>query len=301
MLPQQAWRLSDRSEFNRDALVRFWLAAPLDQLQALWAAGFGEHTAALVRQLTAQTVFSSEQVALRNELNRRIEAEGLSQPLAHQLLLAVFLLSPAGLFKVANPEQQLPGWLSAAYKDLYEAPQTVMVLGQSPAAQPPAMAGLPNPDFGQFPASLAELVGNRIQLNRLLGLSNLYYIDPEDREISQELLQLRRSLARLILAAPPSELERLWSTDFGDRYWALVRSGVQAEPMNAEDQSLVDAATQTLNRGGFNLPDALNQLLVLMMYLKPGAMRVEAPEQKLPGWLLTPYRQIFEQVQPASV
>ena len=39
------------------------------------------------------------------------------------------------------------------------------------------------PDFGQFPDTLQELVGNRIQLNRLLGLSNLYYIDPEDQEI----------------------------------------------------------------------------------------------------------------------
>ena len=30
---------------------------------------------------------------------------------------------------------------------------------------------LPEPDFGVFPATLQELVGNRIQLNRLLGLS----------------------------------------------------------------------------------------------------------------------------------
>ena len=49
-------------------------------------------------------------------------------------------------------------------------------LGPASPAQPAA------PDFGAFPSSLQELVGNRIHLNRILGLS-IYYIDPEDREI----------------------------------------------------------------------------------------------------------------------
>ena len=72
-----------------------------------------------------------------------------------------------------------------------------------------------------FPSTLQELVGNRIQLNRLLGLSNLYYIDPEDQEILQELRQVRLSLIEAIERCPESELEGLWATDLGDRYWAL--------------------------------------------------------------------------------
>ena len=32
---------------------------------------------------------------------------------------------------------------------------------------------------------------DRIFLNRILGLSNLYYIDPEDKEILQELRDVR--------------------------------------------------------------------------------------------------------------
>ena len=73
------------------------------------------------------------------------------------------------------------------------------------------------------------MVGNRIQLNRLLGLSNLYYIDPEDQEILQELRQVRLSLIEAIERCPESDLDQLWSTDLGDRYWALVRSGIQKE------------------------------------------------------------------------
>ena len=62
-------------------------------------------------------------------------------------------------------------------------------------------------------------------------MSNLYYIDPEDQEILHELRQVRISLIEAIESCPEEELERIWSTDFGDRYWSLVRSGIQKEPM----------------------------------------------------------------------
>ena len=306
-IPDQGWQLSGGGQGQRDALVRFWLAAPLDQLQPLWQAGYGEATRQLVQQLTAQTPFSAEQVALRNALNQRIGSLGLTHPLAAQLLLAVFLLSPPGLFKVAQAQQQLPAWLFALYQDLYETSGPVMVLGGGvpPAPQPaPEAMSLPNPDFGAFPASLDELVGNRIQLNRLLGLSNLYYIDPEDQEIKQELMQLRRQLADLIQRAPSAELERIWATDFGDRYWALVRSGIQNEPLEATDQALRDGATRVLNPaqgGGFGAPGALNAFLLAMIYYAPGAMRVDDAAQKLPAWLYPSYRQVFEQLQPAAL
>lgn len=278
----------------------------MDQLEVLWNGGFGALTKQLVQQLSAQTVFTQDQVALRQSLNQRIGDLGLSQPFAQQLLLAVFLLSPPGLLKVADAERQLPAWLAAAYKQIYETAQPVMLLGGETRAQSPAPAptALPNPDFGAFPDSLEALVGNRIQLNRLLGLSNLYYIDPEDQEICQELLQLRRSLAGLIESAPEPDLERIWATDFGDRYWALVRSGVQKETLDGADQQIKDRSTNRLNPnagGGFGQPGALNALLVAMMFYAPGSMRVEAPEQKLPAWLLPSYRQVFEQAQPATV
>ena len=309
-IPQQGWQTSMAlGSDQRDAVVGFWLAAPMDQLEALWTGGFGALTQQMVQQLTAQTVFSQDQVALRQALNQRIGDLGLSQPLAHQLLLAAFLLSPPGLLKVADAERQLPIWLAAAYKQMYETAQPVTTLGgdahrpQTPASSFNPSA-LPNPDFGAFPESLEALVGNRIHLNRLLGLSNLYYIDPEDQEICQELLELRRSLAGLIEVVPEQDLERIWATDFGDRYWALVRSGVQKESLTSLDQEIKNRATNQLNPnvgGGFNRSGALRALLVAMMFYAPGSMRVEAPEQKLPGWLLTSYRQVFEETQATAV
>ncbi len=292
---------------QRDEVISFWLSAPMDQLEALWNGGFGALTQQMVQQLTDQTSFTQEQVELRQELNRRLGDLGLNHPLAHQLLLAAFLLSPPGLLKVANADSQLPNWLAAAYKQMYETVQPVMTLGGETRRPTPPSAhsrGLPNPDFGAFPESLEALVGNRIQLNRLLGLSNLYYIDPEDQEICQELVQLRYSLAGLIESAPDQELQRIWATDFGDRYWALVRSGIQKEALVEPDQQIKDRATSLLNPnagGGFDRPGALRALLVAMMYYMPGSMRVEAPEQKLPSWLLPSYRQVFEEAHPAKV
>ena len=108
--------------------------------------------------------------------------------MAVQLLIVNFLYSPPGLLRIQNPEANIPSWLLPDYQSLYE--NVPSMPAAAPAAQVPSQAqkvpetSLPKPDFGVFPATLQELVGNRVQLNRLLGLSNLYYIDPEDRNSS---------------------------------------------------------------------------------------------------------------------
>ena len=112
---------------------------------------------------------------------------------------------------------------------LYESSNLPLSTVHMPTAatQPsaPQQEPLINPekiDFGDFPPSIKDLVNNRLHLNRLLGLSNLFYIDPDDDEVALELLQLRTSLANIIFNCPESDLEAYWSTDLGDRYWSLV-------------------------------------------------------------------------------
>lgn len=301
-LPREPWSLTTPAAVdNRDALVRFWLAAPLDQLQALWHGPIGEATRQLIRQLTPSSAFSGHQVALRDAINQRLMQGGLQQPIAPQLIVAVFLYSPPGLMQIANPDQLLPAWLASAYHHLYQSQTGAHQAQAAPAARPLQ----PNPDFGSMPGTLQELVGNRIQLNRMLGLSNLYYIDPEDQEILNELLLLRSQLAELILQAPEQTLETVWATDFGDRYWAMVRSGVQQEPLPAggRDALLKHRVTQALSPasgGGFGAPGSLNAFLVAMLFYQPGSMKVDAAEQKLPAWLLPHYQQIFAEPLAAA-
>ena len=228
---------------------------------------------------------------MREAIGQRLRG-GFQAPLAVQLLLANFLYSPPGLLRVANAQAQLPAWLLNDYQDLYEQSQQ-QVAAEAP--QQPATA-LPQPDFGVFPATLQELVGNRIQLNRLLGLSNLYYIDPEDQEILHELRQVRFSLIEAIERCPEDQLQAIWATDLGDRYWALVRSGIQKEAMTPAEEQKKQAVTHKLNPaagGGFGAPGALNAFLIAMVLFEPGSMRVNEAERQLPAWLLPSYQQIF--------
>ena len=299
-LPEQPWFINTCVEADqRDQLVRFWLAAPEDLLPSLWSSPVGEATKSMVRSLTPQTSFTPEQVATRDAIGARLQ-DGFQTPMSIQLLLANFLYSPPGLLTIANAEMQLPQWLISDYQALYSSAGSVSTPSSAPAPQQQASAipatMPPQPDFGQFPATLQELVSNRIQLNRLLGLSNLYYIDPEDQEILQELRDVRLALINAIEKCPEHQLESIWASDLGDRYWALVRSGLQKEPMTPEEEQKKHAATQKLNPsvgGGFGTPGAINAVLVAMTLFEPGTMRISSPEQKLPAWLLANYQQVF--------
>ncbi len=297
LLPTQPWSLATCANLNqRDRLAAFWLAAPEDLLQSLWSSPIGEETKAMIRSLRPDTVFSPEQVSLRNSIGQRLSS-GLQTPMAIQLLLANFLYSPPGLLQIAEAEAQLPAWLFADYSAIYEQTSTTPQSNQPVQPVQPATE-LPQPDFGVFPATLQELVGNRIQLNRLLGLSNLYYIDPEDKEILEELRQVRMALIEAIERCPEQQLESIWESDLGDRYWALVRSGIQKEAMTPGEEQKKHSVTQKLNPasgGGFGTPGALNAVLVAMVLFEPGTMQIPDAEQKLPAWILPSYQQIFAQ------
>ena len=66
-------------------------------------------------------------------------------------LLANFLYSPPGLLKIAEAEAQLPGWLFADYRAIYEQmDQTPVATVQSQQPVQPSTELSP-PDFGVFP------------------------------------------------------------------------------------------------------------------------------------------------------
>ena len=51
-------------------------------------------------------------------------------------------------------------------------------------------------------------------------------------------------------------MERFWVGDLGERYWAMVRSGIQKEPLLQRDELKKNLATSKLQPsqgGGFNV------------------------------------------------
>ena len=196
----------------------------------------------------------------------------------------------------------------AVYTSLYESSSSVdspssITTSTSPAEVKTSTSShadessLPDLEFGPFPVSLNDLLNNRIHLNRLLGLSNLHYIDPDDGEVTQELMQVRTSFAKAIFDCPEDQLEKFWSTAIGDRYWALVRSGIQKFEISSEDQFLKEKSTTKLDpsqNGGFGTPGSTNAFIVALMYYVPGSVKVDDPSSKIPSWLLSAYKDIFE-------
>ena len=288
-----AWTISSTVAGNRrDELAQFWLAAPDDVLESLWHSPVGDATRQLVAQLTPSTYLTPSQVELRNRLGQQLQ-RGLQQPGAIKCMIANFLLSPPGQLRIANPQANLPAWLVPGYAALYE--QSVPPQASAPVKPPAAPAAPPQhsqPDFGAFPASLQEFAANRIQLNRLLGLSNLYYIDPEDQEILQELRQVRLQTLQLLLSCGREELGRHFSADFGDRFWAMAQSGVQKEPLDAQEVQQRDAVQAWLS----STPNSLHQeggiqrFAAALLFSTPGTVRLNDPERNLPAWFLEGFR-----------
>lgn len=286
---------------QRDHLIRFWLSCPEDSLDGLWSSPAGDATREMIAQLSPTSYFTDHQIALRNRIGEFLRG-GFQQPGAVNAVLATFLLSPPGQFRIVNPESHLPLWLVPAYKALYEQGEISNAsLNTQPSEQSSPhinseVASVPSPNFGDFPDSLSSLLDNRLQLNRLLGLSNLFYIDPEDNEIKEELLKLRLNLCYLLLNSPDSALESAFASDFGDRFWSLVRSGIQNVPLDVDAEKLKQLAKDKLNPslgGGFGTPGAIAAFLVSMTLYSPGSMQVENADQKLPSWLLPAYKDIF--------
>ena len=46
--------------------------------------------------------------------------------------------------------------------------------------------------------------------------------------------------------------------------------------------------------GGFGTPGSVNAFLVALLYYLPGSVRIEDADTKVPAWLLSSYKEIFE-------
>ena len=261
----------------------------------------GQATREMVAQLTPTTFFTDQQITLRNQLGQFLQG-GFQQPGAIKVVIATFLLSPPGQFKIVNFNQHLPGWLVSSYQSLYEVVQpSATPISQSlqdSHAQKASYgdSSFPTPDFGSFPETLNDFISNRLHLNRLLGLSNLFYIDPEDAEIRDELLELRMNLSKILLNSGEEELKSAFTSDFADRYWSLVRSGIQSIVLKDNEEQLKLEVKNRLSPelgGGFGMPGSASAFVVAMMFYEPGTMQVEDAQHKLPSWLVDGYKEIF--------
>ena len=259
-------------------LSHFLTQAPTDFLEPLMNSPFGRVYKLFLERCCTQNFSGSEAVSRRDELSQKLRQVGCESSEGWAVLLALFPFFPPNQLKVEDAASKLPEWLYTIYAARYEATQ--------PSPSPTSETGAPNFE-------------DRIFLNRILGLSNLYYIDPEDKEILQELREIRIQTIQLMLRTGRDELGRQFQSDFGDRFWAMAQSGIQKESLDANEIEQRDAMQQWLSQTPNSLyqDGGIQRFAAVLLFNPPGSIRLADPDKNLPAWFVDGYKRYCSMAQ----
>lgn len=281
------------ARYARHCLSRFWLAAPIDLLEELYAGAAGEAQQELLGGPLPQQDLAADESEWRQELSRRL-SEDFSVPERWNIFLAAMPFYPPGGMKVDNPELQLPDWLLLDYTRfcdpslaVEDRPRpalsgSVTTLTSGTATRVPPAA--PRPQlWHERTAEVVAQFENEEFLIRQQGLLNLFAIDPSDEEVIEELSRLRRQLGQLWLNVNAEQLEDLYRSSVGELWRDLLQSGFGNAPLSRDDQSLrseLSPLVEDLER-----PGAIQALLAVVPFFPPGRVELEDDNDALPDWL----------------
>ena len=259
-------------------LSHFLTKAPTDFLEPLIGSPFGRVYKIFLERCCTEKFPGSQAENRRNDLSQQLRQLGCETPEGWAVLLALFPFFPPGHLKVEDAAAKLPSWLHTIYAARYEASEP----------SPPAQSPTGSPAFE-----------DRIFLNRVLGLSNLYYIDPEDQEILQELREVRLQTVQLMLSVGREELGRQFQSDFGDRFWAMAQSGVQKESLDANEIQQRDAIQQWLSQtpNSLHQDGGIQRFASVLLFSSPGSVRLADPDRNLPAWFMDGYKRYCSMAQ----
>ena len=259
-------------------LSHFLSKAPSDFLEPLLSSPFGRVYKLFLERCCTSKFSSEASERRRNALSQQLRQVGCETPDGWGILLALFPFFPPNQRKVEDAASKLPSWLHALYAARYESSEQSQPL-TSPAGHP--------------------AFEDRIFLNRILGLSNLYYIDPEDREILQELREVRLQTVHLMLSIGRDELGRQFQADFGDRFWAMAQSGLQKENLDANEIQQRDAIQQWLSQtpNSLHQDGGIQRFAAVLLFNPPGSVRLAEPDRNLPAWFVDGYKRYCSMAQ----
>jgi hypothetical protein len=282
---QQAEALASQPQPNAEevaqvalALADFLEQAPTDFLEALLSSPFGRVYELFLDRCCKAPLPAESIEATKQRLTTKLRSFGFQGGEGHGMLLALMPLFPPGSLKVEDAPAKLPGWLLALYRRRYE-PVSASVSSTPDTA-------------GQESSSGAPSLSGRIFLNRMLGLSNLYYIDPDDQEILQELRQVRLQTVELLLSNSSQALGEAFCADFGDRYWAMAQSGIQKEALDAHEVQQRDAIQQwlTTTPQSLSAEGGIQRFAAALLFSQPGSVKLAEPERNLPAWFVEGFK-----------
>lgn len=267
----------------RGCLARFWLAAPVDALESLFAGPIGAVYRHLLAGVLPALPLDAAEAAWRDQLTAQLQL-GFAHHGSVNVLLALLPYLDREVMQVHDPLQHLPAWLLPLYAERCEpglSAQPPTPPPQLPAAPPlpptlPALAPLTGS------AGMA-LIGDADFLGRINGLIKLYELEPSDPEIGRDLSLGRRQVAQVWLDVETEQLEALYRTPFGQITDHLILSGFAREPLSDDERALRQQLVELSADLGH--PRALNALIAALLYFPMEQVTMPADRAQLPDWL----------------
>lgn len=292
----------------RQCLSRFWLQAPVDQLEVLYRSPVGQCYRMLLKTGLAGQPLLTEEQQWRDGLAQKL-SRSMNRPESVNLLLAAMPYFERGKMRLLNATDLVPQWLIADYSALFDpglarllrrpagllgpagtaaasravAPQQLQAMEPIRSAPPQQAAALPVMASRRGNEALA-LIQNQDYLGRMSGLVNLYTIDPADAEVKRELIGLRRQMGQIWLDLNPAQLQILYQSSFGQLYRNFLGCGFSREALGPEDQQLRAQLARFVSN--MNQPRAVNALLAALPFFTPGRIQFGGGEQFIPAWLM---------------
>ena len=273
----------------RYQLSKFWLAAPVDQLEHLYEGAIGDLQRLQLTGPLVQQELATDEIRWRNQLLQRLEDPARAAERIN-LLLALMPYTKPRKLAVAEPLSTLPDWLLNDYC-VYCEPNLEAPVGLLESAQDNESEGSGSIEPMTDRRGEEAMVWFRDEavVSRMHELIQVFGADPGSQSVLQELAGLRRVLAQLWLDVEPVQLQTLHDTAVGDVTQALIRAGFGAVAVDeADSKARAQLGGMTLN---FSQPEAPAAVLAILLFHPLETVEFEGMNG-LPDWLASSLKQL---------
>jgi predicted O-linked N-acetylglucosamine transferase (SPINDLY family)/glycosyltransferase involved in cell wall biosynthesis len=135
---------------------------------------------------------------------------------------------------------------------------------------------------------IQEFIENYDLSSNLYSFVEKYQQEESESSVLEELYLLRKQIAKSWLDKEKNLLERLYLSKFGKAYQALLNSGIQNESITESEHDFVTHVLASVAKG-FNEQNAIQYLLVAMLYYRPHQLPLRYDLTQIPSWLLNDY------------
>ncbi|NEP84504.1 MAG: methyltransferase type 11, partial [Okeania sp. SIO3B3] len=280
----------------RKQIADFWLSVAPKELETTYQGKIRQAYQALLKSGIQNEPQTEDEQKFLQELAET--SMGLTNPKAINTLLGAMLYFPPSKMLVRDAKNRLPQWLIDDYKQIFESREVAEKLEKTFKSKSPHLLENYSVTTAEVkPEKNVVLTANQTDdldisqqkfINQLLGSVNLYYIDPSDESVVQELRQIRKQMADFWINLEPQKLENFYLDEMGKGYQALLNSKIQNQSLIESEQEFLQQLAAQLSQG-IEAPKAINYLLAAMLYCRSEQLRIE-DITKLPNWLLEDYQ-----------